>query len=280
VAEVKYSAVREIPELAITKVNFGHISLAYHRQRLHAKPRTAKTKRISELSYSGRKLHRQKGTGFARQGERGNPHMRGGAVPMGPLPLKREIKLNKKVRRSALLSAIKFHLDNGAIKLLKSKEFENFTKTRDAYRALVESGFTGRGIVVIPEDAQVERALRNIAGITTLHPRELNVGDLVESNFIIFTENAFKSFREFLRSLPPIRKKADGDDGKAEVKSEAEEAKADDKSERSDKGDGAKVKSGTRKKAKTSSQARTSESKGTRAKLGSEEEAGGEDDEQ
>ena len=193
-----YTTVTKIDELQVQKVNMAHIALAYRMQLLNAKPRTAKTKRIGELAYSGRKLFRQKGTGYARQGERGNPHMRGGYVPMGPLPNDRSIKINRKVRRSALHSAIKYHLDSGAIKVLNLEEFENYTKTKDAYSTLVKSGFSGRGILVIPKGAVVERAVRNIAGITTLHPDELGVKELVNSNFIIFTKNAFESFREFL----------------------------------------------------------------------------------
>ncbi len=204
-AEVKYSLVSEIPELAVSSVNSGHIALEYRRQLVNMKPRTAKTKRIGELAYSSRKLFRQKGTGFARQGERGNPHMRGGAVPMGPLPVRRELKINKKVRRSAFHSAVKFHLDNHSIKVIKGTEFEGVVKTRDVYSALVKSGFSGRGIVVVTETAPVERALRNIAGIHTLHPNRLTVYHLVNSNFLIFTEPAFESFRDFLKSTSVIR---------------------------------------------------------------------------
>jgi len=197
-AKAMYTTVTKIDELQVQKVNMAHIALAYRMQLLNSKPRTAKTKRIGELAYSGRKLFRQKGTGYARQGERGNPHMRGGYVPTGPLPNDRSIKINRKVRRSALHSAIKYHLDNGAIKVLNLEDFENFTKTRDAYSALVKSGFSGRGILVISKGAIVERAVRNISGITTLYPDEISVKDLVNSNFLIFTKSAFENFRELL----------------------------------------------------------------------------------
>ncbi|OPX23350.1 MAG: 50S ribosomal protein L4 [Planctomycetales bacterium 4484_113] len=197
-AKVKYSKVTELPELTVSKVNFAHIALAYGRQLVNAKPRTAKTKRLFEVRGSGRKVHRQKGTGLSRQGESRNPHMRGGVKAHGPLPVKRERGLNKKVRRSALHSALKYHLDRGEVSLLKSSEFEAYTRTSDAYSALVRSGYSGRGIVVVPEGAVVHRALRNIAGISTRTPLCISTGDLVDANFIIFTERALAEFRAFL----------------------------------------------------------------------------------
>ncbi len=212
-AETSYSLLKELPEINVSDVNLHLISLSYRSQLLNRKPRTAKTKRIGELAYSGRKLFRQKGTGFARQGERGNPHMRGGAVPMGPLPNLRNIKINKKVKRLAFHSAIKYHLDNNAIKIINDEEFESITKTKDAYSALVKSGFTGTGILVISPSAAVQRAVRNIAGVTTLTPRKLTVAHLVNSDFLIFTQKALEEFRNYLKTLS-IRKEDEISDDK------------------------------------------------------------------
>jgi len=202
-AKVKYAKLNELPELSVGKVNFAHIALAYRRQLVNAKPRTAKTKRLFESRGSGRKVHRQKGTGLARQGESRNPHMRGGVKAHGPQPVKRELRLNKKVRRSALHSALKHHLDRGGISVLKSSEFENYTRTADAYSALVRSGHSGRGIVVVPKAAAVRRALRNIAGISTRAPEGISISDLVDASFIIFTEQALGEFRAFLSGGSP-----------------------------------------------------------------------------
>jgi len=202
-AGVKYAKLDELPELSVSKVNFAHIALAYRRQLVNAKPRTAKTKRLFEVRGSGRKVHRQKGTGMARQGESRNPHMRGGVKAHGPRPVKRELKLNKKVRRSALHSAVKHHLDRGEVSVLKSSEFEGYTRTADAYSALVRSGYSGRGIVVVPKEAVVRRALRNIAGITTRAPEGISLSDLVSANFIIFTERALGEFRAALSGRTP-----------------------------------------------------------------------------
>ena len=188
---VTYESITEIPELTIESVNYGHISLAYRRQRLLAAPRMAKTKKKAEVDLTSAKWFRQKGTGRARQGARSNPHMRGGGVVFGPIPGVRASKLNRKVRRSALQSALLYHLEGGSVKMMKGDEFSNFTKTKDAYNALLKSGFEGRGILVLPREVPVLRALRNISGITVLSPERLNVGDLVECNFVIFTEQAY-----------------------------------------------------------------------------------------
>lgn len=195
---ITYETLTEIPEVVVDKVNFGHISAAYRRHRLHAHPRMAKTKKKAEVRTSKAKWFRQKGTGRARQGARNNPHLRGGGVVFGPIPGRRTVGLNKRVRRSALLSALRYHLENESVKVIKGGEFEDFVKTRDAYAALLDSGFSGSGLVVIPRGAPVTRALRNVAGINVLAPDRLNVGDLVDAHFIIFTENALMDARQHL----------------------------------------------------------------------------------
>ena len=195
---VTYETLTEIPEVVVDKVNFGHISAAYRRQRLHAHPRMAKTKKKAEVRTSKAKWFRQKGTGRARQGARNNPHLRGGGVVFGPIPGQRTVGLNKRVRRSALLSALRYHLENESVKVIKGDEFEGYVKTRDAYAALLDSGFSGSGLVIIPRGAPVTRALRNVDGISVLTPDRLNVGDLVDAHFIIFTEGALVDARQHL----------------------------------------------------------------------------------
>jgi len=225
-AKVKYVKVTELPELVASKVNFAHIALSYRRELMNAKRRTSKTKRIFEVRGSGRKLHRQKGTGMARQGERQNPHMRGGAKGHGPQPVHRTLKLNKKVRRSALHSVVKYHLDQGEISVIKSAEFEGYSRTADAYAALVRSGYAGRGVVVVPHEAAVWRALRNIAGITTRAPRSISLGDLIDANFVIFSERALTEFRDFLSGKAEAERFAEAEDRftATELKVEAVEA--------------------------------------------------------
>jgi large subunit ribosomal protein L4 len=195
---VTYESINAIPELTIESINYGHISLAYRRQRILAAPRMAKTKKKAEVDLTSAKWFRQKGTGRARQGARSNPHMRGGGVVFGPIPGLRASRLNRKVRRSALQSALLYHLEQGSVKLLKGAEFSEYLKTKDAYKALLKSGFEGRGLVIVQREAPVLRALRNISGITVLSPDRLNVGDLVNCNFIIFTEQAFEDARMHL----------------------------------------------------------------------------------
>ena len=75
-------------------------------QLARARSGTAKTKKRSELSYSRRKMFRQKGTGNARRGDRRTNILRGGGVMHGPVPRSYEHGLPKQVRRAALKSAL------------------------------------------------------------------------------------------------------------------------------------------------------------------------------
>ena len=100
---------------------------------------TASTKTRAEVRGGGRKPFRQKGTGRARQGSTRAPHMVGGGVVHGPKPRDYVKKVNKKVRKLALRSALATKINEGnlivlddfALETPKTKTFVNFAKTLD-----------------------------------------------------------------------------------------------------------------------------------------------------
>ena len=100
---------------------------------------TASTKTRAEVRGGGRKPFRQKGTGRARQGSTRAPHMVGGGVVHGPKPRDYVKKVNKKVRKLALRSALATKINEGNLIVLddfvletpKTKTFVNFAKTLD-----------------------------------------------------------------------------------------------------------------------------------------------------
>ena len=152
---------------------------------------TAKAKSRGEVSYSGKKPWRQKHTGRARAGSRASPIWRGGGVAFGPVPRDYSKKINKKMRRKALTSAILAKLQAGELKILDSLELPQ-PKTSEMAKMLRNLGVQRTFLLVLPQhDPLVWRCTRNIAGSTVMTASELNAYEVVRAHEVIFTRESF-----------------------------------------------------------------------------------------
>lgn len=165
----------------------------------------ASTKTRAEVRGGGRKPFRQKGTGRARQGSTRAPHMVGGGVVHGPKPRSYEKKVNKKVRKLALKSALaaKFSagdiivLDDFTLETPKTKTFVNFSKTLN---------FEGAKQLYVVEydentfdrDVNLEYSVRNIKDTFILDSRSLSVFWLIKQDKIVLTKQALATIEEVL----------------------------------------------------------------------------------
>src|SRR5438270_7159312 len=109
---------------------------------------THSTKTRGEVSGGGRKPWRQKGTGRARQGSNRAPHWMGGGVAHGPKPRSYEVRVNKKMRKLALRSALSDAARSGKVAVVDGLEFEG-PKTKDAVALLDALGTGGRVLLVL-----------------------------------------------------------------------------------------------------------------------------------
>ena len=164
---------------------------------------TASTKTRAEVRGGGRKPFRQKGTGRARQGSTRAPHMVGGGVVHGPKPRDYVKKVNKKVRKLALRSALATKinegnlivLDNFALETPKTKTFVNFAKTLD---------FAGQKQLFVVNDFTEDRdynlymSVRNIEKTFVLDSRELRIFWLIKQDKVILTKEALAAIEEVL----------------------------------------------------------------------------------
>jgi large subunit ribosomal protein L4 len=151
----------------------------------------AKTKTRSETSYSNAKPWPQKHTGRARAGSRNSPIWVGGAVTFGPQPRDYSKKLNKKMRRRAVASALLGKLQSGEVKILDELELPQ-PKTREMARVLENLGVERTFLIVLPEhDKMLWRCTRNIPGSSMMASRELNAYRLLRPRDVIFTRAAF-----------------------------------------------------------------------------------------
>ena len=164
---------------------------------------TASTKTRAEVRGGGRKPFRQKGTGRARQGSKRAPHMVGGGVVHGPKPRDYVKKVNKKVRKLALRSALATKINEGnlivlddfALETPKTKTFVNFAKALnfvDQKQLFVVNDFTE------DKDYNLYMSVRNIEKTFVLDSRELRIFWLIKQDKVILTKEALAAIEEVL----------------------------------------------------------------------------------
>ena len=144
------------------------------------------------VSGTGKKPFRQKGTGRARQGSTRATQWRGGAIAFGPHPRKYSVKLNRKVRRLAMRSALSEKAQGAAMTVIENLGFEEI-KTKRAAQLMEAFGFDRKTLFVadIAEDFDnAYLSLRNIPNAYLVTVEELNVYDIVNADKIVFTDAA------------------------------------------------------------------------------------------
>jgi large subunit ribosomal protein L4 len=186
------------------KPNRAVLHQAVVAQQANARRGTADTKTRGEIRGTGKKHHRQKGTGMARQGDVHAPHWRGGGVVFGPHPRDFSQKLPKKMRKLAMRSALSAKVDDAAVLLIDGFQLAQ-AKTKEMIRALETLEVSGRALVVLPErDALVERATGNLPKVRAVTPNTLNLLDVLMADRLVFTLAAAEAITEqLLRAVRP-----------------------------------------------------------------------------
>src|ERR671918_2404823 len=129
---------------------------------------THQTKNRANVSGSGKKPWRQKGTGRARVGEIRNPLWRKGGTVFGPQPRSYEYQLPKKVEKGALRAALSAKFQSGDVIVVEAFAADEI-KTQAAVNVLKNLGVSGKALLVAvkPED-NFALSIRNIAGVRLL----------------------------------------------------------------------------------------------------------------
>jgi len=151
---------------------------------------THKTKTRGDVSGGGKKPWRQKGTGRARQGSTRAPQWTGGGVVHGPQPRDHSMRVNKKMKRGALRSALTDAVASG--KLVAVDDFGLAEpKTRQAADLLERLDLhEGRILVVVPSptpDGAVEKSFRNLDGVRVSYAGALAVYEVLAADRIVVT---------------------------------------------------------------------------------------------
>jgi len=158
---------------------------------------THKVKTRMEVHGSSKKLHKQKGTGGARKGNLRNPLYKGGGTIFGPKPHKYDIKLNRKVKDLAKMSALAYKAKENAILVLEDLNMEK-PKTSVFTGILKNLEINGKkALFVIPEyNDNLYLSLRNVPSVNGTVLSDLNTYDILDANVLVLTESAAKVFTE------------------------------------------------------------------------------------
>jgi len=188
---------------------------------------THSTKTRGEVSGGGRKPWRQKGTGRARQGSNRSPQWTGGGVVHGPHPRDHEMRVNKKMKRGALRSALTDALTSGKLRVVQDLEFDA-PKTKTAAEVLDTLELGGKVLLVLPlpsDSGAVEKSFRNIRGVRVAYARSLGVYEVIAADHLVITESALDvvegSPAEAQADKPAAKEPAEKPAAKAPAKAKA-----------------------------------------------------------
>ena len=159
-----------------------------------ARQGTHKTKGRGEVSGSGKKPFKQKGTGRARQGSVRMPQHRGGGTVHGPQPRDYSQRTPKKMIAAALLGAISDRARGDRLHVVESLGKGTAPSTKGA--ASILAAIAGKHVLIVLErgDEVGYKSVRNLPAVHVLWADQLNAYDVIVSDDIVFTKAAFESF--------------------------------------------------------------------------------------
>lgn len=186
----------ELPaEVFDVQVNVPLIHQVVTAQLAAARQGTHDTKNRAEVRGGGRKPHKQKGTGRARQGSIRAPQFTGGGVVHGPTPRDYEQRTPKKMKAAALRGALSDRARNGRVHVISAIVESEVPSTKGAIATVASISARPNVLVVVErEDIVGWKSLRNAPGVHLLVSDQLNTYDVLCSDDVVFTEGALQSF--------------------------------------------------------------------------------------
>src|SRR5262245_45409351 len=160
---------------------------------------THKTKNRANVSGSGKKPWRQKGTGRARVGEIRNPLWRKGGTVFGPMPRSYDYRLPKKVARGALRAALAQKLQAGDVVVVEALTAAE-VRTKAAAELLKTLSVTGKALLIdVALDDNMSKSMRNIAGVSLVSSQRVTAREVLEARRLVVTKGALEKLQEALQ---------------------------------------------------------------------------------
>lgn len=192
----KKAGSAELPEAVFgVEANIPLIHQVVTAQLAAARQGTQSTKRRGEVSGTGKKPFKQKGTGRARQGSIRMPQHRGGGVVHGPKPRDYSQRTPKKMIAAAIRGALSDRARAGRIHVVNEFGLGGTPSTKSASQIILKLSQGRKTLVVLDRTDEVSyKSLRNLATVHVLPVDQLNAYDVLNAEDIIFTEAALTAF--------------------------------------------------------------------------------------
>ncbi|MBK8606140.1 MAG: 50S ribosomal protein L4 [Chitinophagaceae bacterium] len=188
----------ELPEDIFGIEPNNHVMYLAVKQYLAAQRQgTHKVKTRAEVQGASRKLHRQKGTGGSRKGNIRNPLYKGGGTIFGPKPHAYDIKLNRKVKDLAKISALSYKAKDNAIVIVEDITMDS-PKTKSFIDIMGSLKVADKkAMFIMPENNEnVQLSIRNVPSVLGVLLSDINTYDIINSEVLILTESAAKIFTD------------------------------------------------------------------------------------
>ena len=157
---------------------------------------TQSTKTRSEVSGGGKKPWRQKGTGRARQGSIRSPQWTHGGIALGPKPRDYSYRLNKKVKRLAIVSALSAKAQAGEMVVIDKIEAAEY-KTKPVAAMLKAVDAAKKALIVTPAvDEKLVKSAANLAGVSTTVVGQINTYAVLNGGKLVISADAAKKLEE------------------------------------------------------------------------------------
>jgi large subunit ribosomal protein L4 len=161
----------------------------------------ASTKTRNEVSGSGKKPWRQKGTGRARIGSVRAPHWRGGGIVFGPRPRDYSKKINLKMKQLALRAAITARINDGDVLVAPEIKIAD-GKTKSFLKALAGITTAGKALIISSQfDALTERSARNVPKVDLITASNVNCENLLNYDKIVLAGDALDTLAKRTAAL-------------------------------------------------------------------------------
>jgi large subunit ribosomal protein L4 len=188
----------ELPEDIFGAEPNNHVIYLAVKQYLAAQRQgTHKVKTRAEVQGASRKLHRQKGTGGSRKGNIRNPLYKGGGTIFGPKPHTYHIKLNRKVKDLAKISALSYKAQEKAIIIVEDIKLDA-PKTKAFMDILSSLKVADKKVMFVSPECNdnLDLSIRNVPSVLGVLLSDINTYDIVNSEVLVLTESAAKVFGE------------------------------------------------------------------------------------
>jgi large subunit ribosomal protein L4 len=195
---------KRISEISVPKEIFGYpykehlLYEAVVNFRANQRQGTASTKTRGEVSGSGRKLWKQKGTGRARVGSIRSPLWKKGGTVFGPKPRDYSYRLPKNVKRNALKSALSRKLADKQMLVLEAVDIKE-PKTKEGVKFLEALKLDSALIVDYHQNRNLFLSLQNVPRVKAVDYNQVNIYDVLNYKWLVFSQKAFESFMERLK---------------------------------------------------------------------------------